>query len=69
MHQHGSAWVLVEERCDESFTGLSCSFDDFRKKKSTLFPATKVVSLQFTQKGNVLEKERSDSEPLSGKEG
>lgn len=39
------------------------------KKKSTLFPATKVVSLQFTQKGNVLEKERSDSEPLSGKEG
>lgn len=58
---------MEERRFDESFTGLSCSFDDLRKNL-TLFRATKVVSLQFTKKKegwwwNVLGKEWDDSEP------
>lgn len=40
---------MEERRFDESFTGLSCSFDDLRKNL-TLFRATKVVSLKFTKK-------------------
>lgn len=56
--KHDSVWILVEERGYDAAAWMTSG-------KHTSFPATEVVSLQFTQKGMFWKKEGVDGQSHS----